>query len=133
MISENTIKDKKLFAKKINKNTNFVFYFESKMKIQIDKLWNFFVVILNNKSIIVISLFIIWISFLDTHNLIDRFKNLQKLNSLKKELNFFKTEIDKYNTQYTELFSNTTSLEKFAREQYIMKQEDEDIFIILPE
>jgi cell division protein FtsB len=32
---------------------------------------------------------------------------------------------------YHELTSNPELLEKFAREQYLMKKEDEDIYIIL--
>jgi cell division protein FtsB len=40
-------------------------------------------------------------------------------------------EQDKLN--YKELTSNREQLEKFARENYLMKRENEDIFIILPE
>jgi hypothetical protein len=45
-------------------------------------------------------------SFLDTYNIYDRIKKLQKLHELKKETEFFKKEIEIYNQQYQELFSD---------------------------
>jgi cell division protein DivIC len=101
------------------------------MKEKANAIGKFVLVIIRNKYLVVICFFAIWVTFLDSYNLIDRFKNLQKLNALKKEVEFFKNEIKVYNTQYKELFSNKNDLEKFAREQYLMKEENEDIFIII--
>jgi cell division protein FtsB len=53
------------------------------------------------------------------------------LHELEAERDFFKEEIKKYRTQIYELDHDKESLEKFAREQHLMKKENEDIFIIL--
>ena len=101
------------------------------MKEKISKIWKLVPILIRNKYIIVFSLFALWVTFLDSYNLIDRFRNLQKLNAYKKEVQFFKKEITTYKAQYKELFSDKNDLEKFAREQYLMKEETEDVFIVI--
>ncbi len=87
--------------------------------------------IIRNKYLVSILAFVIWISFFDTFSLIDRYANLNKLNSLKNELSYFENEIKLYEVRYRELFSGKKELEKFAREQYLMKKDNEKIFIIV--
>jgi cell division protein FtsB len=101
------------------------------MKKIFEIIKSIFLFIIKNKYIVIIVAFVIWIFFLDTYNIYDRLKKLQKLHELKKEAEFFRKEIEIYNQQYKELFSDKNSLEKFAREQYQLKEEDEDVFIIL--
>lgn len=101
------------------------------MKKILVRLKSIFLFIIKNKYIVTISAFVVWILFLDTYNIYDRIKKLQKLHELKKEAEFFRKEIEIYNQQYQELFSDKESLEKFAREQYQLKEEDEDVFIII--
>lgn len=101
------------------------------MKEKMPKLLKLATIFVRNKYIIVFSLFALWVTFLDSYNLIDRFKNMQKLNALNKEILFFKTEITTYKTQYKELFSDKKDLEKFAREEYLMKEDNEDVFIVI--
>ncbi|HOZ30829.1 MAG TPA: septum formation initiator family protein [Bacteroidales bacterium] len=101
------------------------------MKDKVSFIWKFVAVIIRNKYLLVISFFVLWITFVDSYNLIDRFEHMQELNELKKEIEYYKNEITVYQTQYNELFSNKNDLEKFAREQYLMKEENEDLFIII--
>lgn len=101
------------------------------MKEKLTILWKFAITLIKNKYLVVIISFVIWVGFFDTYNLVDRFKNLENLAELKKEAAFFQNEIKVYKTQYNELFSNKEDLEKFAREQYQMKEANEDIFIII--
>jgi len=49
-----------------------------------------------------------------------------------KEMSHLQTLIEQDKQNYKELTSNRKQLEKFARENYLMKKENEDIFIILP-
>ncbi|MEA1873826.1 MAG: septum formation initiator family protein [Bacteroidota bacterium] len=76
-------------------------------------------------------IFAIWISFFDTYHLIDRIKSVNTLHELETERDFFKEEIIKYRRQIYELDHDKESLEKFAREQHLMKKENEDVYIIL--
>ncbi|MDA3911141.1 MAG: septum formation initiator family protein [Bacteroidales bacterium] len=84
-----------------------------------------------NKYILSFLIFTIWISFFDTYHLIDRVRSVNALHELEAERDFFKEEITKYRRQLNELDHNKESLEKFAREQHLMKKENEDVFIIL--
>lgn len=83
-----------------------------------------------NKYLIVFVVFTVYITFFDEHNLINRWQTYQKINQLEEEYEFFQEEIKITKQKKNELESNNQNLEKFAREQYLMKKENEDIFII---
>jgi cell division protein FtsB len=57
----------------------------------------------------------------------------QQLSKLKQEQEFYKTETAKVNKDLDELTSDKVKLEKFAREKYLMKKDNEDIFVIVHE
>lgn len=99
--------------------------------IKINKIWRYTRPIVRNKYIVTILAFVIWITFFDTYHLIDRIKDVTYLKELQAERDFFKHEIERYRTQINELRSDRENLEKFAREQHLMKRKNEDIFIIL--
>ncbi len=72
----------------------------------------------------------VWVGFIDRNNLIKTFKIRKELNSLKTDKEYYLQEIDNKNRIKEELLNNKISLEKFAREEYFMKRNDEEIFII---
>jgi cell division protein DivIC len=74
--------------------------------------------------------FLIWMLFLDSNNLIARFQLSSKLNSLENEKEYYEEKIREVHKDHDELFGDRESLEKFAREKYLMKKDSEDIFII---
>ena len=79
--------------------------------------------------IVILLIFLVWMIFLDTHSLkIHRELNqeIEKLETQKKEL-IDLIEKDKKNTE--QLISKD-SLERFARENYGHKKENETIFYI---
>lgn len=86
--------------------------------------------LLLNKYLIVFLSFAVFVTFFDEHNLIQRWKMSRKINQLHEELKFYQEEIKTTRQKKNELQSSDQNLEKFAREQYFMKKENEDIFII---
>jgi len=96
----------------------------------ISKTGNKLKLIFLNKYLIVFVVFTVFITFFDEHNLINRWRTHQKINQLEEEYEFFQEEIKATKQKKNELESNNQNLEKFAREQYLMKKENEDIFII---
>lgn len=74
--------------------------------------------------------FLVWMTFLDSNDLISRFKMSSKLRSLEREKEFYQEKITEVEKDRTELMTNEELLEKFAREKYLMKKESEDLFII---
>ena len=86
--------------------------------------------ILLNKYLIVFLAYIVFVTFFDQHNLIHRWQTDRKINELEKEYNFYQDEIKSNKLKKFELQSSNANLEKFVREHYFMKKENEDIFII---
>ncbi len=85
---------------------------------------------LRNKYLILLVLFILWIVFLDDYNLINQNKMKNKVNDLKDQKEFYLTEITNDSTELSKLRNDTNEQEKFAREKFLMKKDNEDIFII---
>lgn len=77
--------------------------------------------------------FIVWMTFLDSNDLISRFRMNAKLGSLEDEKEYYLEKIKEVEKDRTELMTNKELLEKFAREKYLMKKETEDIFVIVEE
>lgn len=100
------------------------------MKNKVSLVWKIILPILRNKFLVSIIVFIAWIMIFDNFSLIDRYYKLIRLNELKKEHTFYKMELEKYKIQYEELSSGKRELEKFAREQYLMRAPNEKVFIV---
>ena len=85
---------------------------------------------LRNKYLITFVIFLIWIFFIDTFDILTQIKMKQELNQLKKQEEFYKYEIEKDSTMLYNLNNDTQEQERFARERFLMKKENEDLFII---
>lgn len=77
--------------------------------------------------------FVVWMLFLDSNDLISRFKMSSKLRSLENEKEFYQEKIAEVQKDRDELFGTRESIEKFAREKYLMKKETEDVFVVVEE
>lgn len=88
---------------------------------------------LKNKYILTTLIFIIWLLFLDNNNLLDRFDYIHEYNQLKSDQEYYLEKIKNDAKRMEELRTDKENLEKFAREQYLMKKENEDIFIFVEE
>jgi cell division protein DivIC len=86
---------------------------------------------LRNFYFISIVLFLVWMLLLDSNNLISRFQLSSKLGSLENEKEYYEEKIKEVEKDHNELFGDRESLEKFAREKYLMKKESEEIYIIV--
>lgn len=77
--------------------------------------------------------FAIWIMFFDRNNIVAQFKVQRSMEELVEKKAYFETEIGKVKRDKRDLFSSEASIEKFARERYFMKRDNEDVFIIIEE
>ncbi len=75
--------------------------------------------------------FAVWMVFFDENNLMVQYGRRKELMALQKKSNFYKHEITKVEKQYQELIANSETQQKFARENYMMKKDNEDIFVIV--
>ncbi|MDR1864646.1 MAG: septum formation initiator family protein [Bacteroidales bacterium] len=90
----------------------------------------FILPLLKNKFSLSLILFFVWIVFFDSNNLIERAVKLKQVHQLERDKIYYKKKITEDRAKLEELESNPENLEKFAREQYLMKKAGEDIFII---
>ncbi len=89
--------------------------------------------ILRNRYVLVAVIFVVYIGFFDAHDLISQIKIRAKINGLKSEIEYLENDSKEAAMRIEELTSDREALEKFARETYRMKRENEDIFVIIPE
>lgn len=88
---------------------------------------------LKNKYTLAILVFVVWLTFFDQNNFIVQYGYRNDLQKLESERNYYLTEIDKNKKELFELSSDSAHLEKFARENYYMKKDNEDIFVLVPD
>lgn len=82
-----------------------------------------------NRYFVVLLLFGIWIVFLDDASYL-RHRDLDKeIRTLESNKKYYQDEISKDQKQIKEL-KNTEYIEKYAREKYYMKKNNEDIYVI---
>ncbi len=74
--------------------------------------------------------FIVWITIFDQNSLIDRYRLSNRISQLEKQKQHYIDEIEQNNRKMEELQSNLDNLEKFAREEYLMKKKNEVIFVV---
>ncbi|MEC7646545.1 MAG: septum formation initiator family protein [Bacteroidota bacterium] len=83
-----------------------------------------------NKYIITLLFFTFWILFIDDYNLIKQYQLQKDIEQLEKKKAYYLYEIEKDSTELYHLKNTQEAQEKFAREKFLMKKENEDIFII---
>jgi len=85
--------------------------------------------ILTNTFVLIFIPFLIWMLFFDENSYLIHRKFDKEINDLENTISFYKTKIDEDKTVITKL-KDSLQLERFAREKYLMKKENEDIYII---
>ena len=89
--------------------------------------------ILKNKFVYATLAFLVWLTFFDNNSLITQYKLSRTLGQLQDEKAYYQEEIERNKQEVKELMTNDENLEKFAREKYLMKKKDEDVFVVVEE
>ncbi len=90
-----------------------------------------FINTLKNKYFITISFIIVWLFFFDKNDIFTQRELIKKCEKLQKEKEYYLSEIKSNKFFLKELRTNKKSLETFARETYLMKKQNEDIFVFV--
>lgn len=85
--------------------------------------------ILANKYVLVLLAFVFWMFFLDSNSWFVHHELNEEIEKLNENKEFYKKEIGKDKETIAKL-NDSFELEKFAREAYFLKRENEDIYII---
>ncbi|KAA6336539.1 Cell division protein FtsL [termite gut metagenome] len=82
-----------------------------------------------HKCVTITLLFAVFITFIDDNNLIRRLNQNHEIGRLKKEIETYKKKYEDDTRQLNELITNPDKIEKIAREKYLMKRPNEDIYV----
>lgn len=89
--------------------------------------------LLKNKYFVSLLFFVIYVLIFSQNNLIERYSYLKQVKQLEHQKEYYQTQIKENSEKLNQLKTNAKNLEKFAREQYLMKRPNEDIFVIVKE
>lgn len=87
--------------------------------------------IFSNFYLVIGIVFLAWLTFFDSNDLYTQIKQTAKLKGLEDERTFYIEKIEEVKEDRAELLSNDELLEKFARENYLMKKPTEDVYVIV--
>lgn len=86
---------------------------------------------LKNKYLLTGACFAIWILFIDDRDFITtHFRHKEELKKLEQSKKYYQGQIAATKAELDKLKSNPSTIEKYAREKYFMKKDNEDIFLL---
>ena len=83
-----------------------------------------------NKYVIAIAFFIIWMLFFDVKDWALTSSRREKLSDLQESEQHLNQQITETRKELDLLKTNAQTIEKYAREKYLMKKDNEDLFIV---
>ena len=86
--------------------------------------------VVSNKYFVVTFLFVLWTVFFDQNDWMTLRQKQKELNGVKDNIKYLNTEITRMNTERNDLLTNNNKLEQYARENYRMKHQGEDVYVI---
>lgn len=89
-------------------------------------IWSY---IRRHKYLITILAFLVVIIFLDENSLMQRAQHKREISTLNSEIAKYREQYEEDTRRLKEIMDNPEALEKIAREKYLMKKPNEDIFI----
>ena len=89
-------------------------------------IWSF---IRRRKYLITVVAFAVIIGFLDENRLVRRFGYEREISQLKEEIEKYRADYEENTKRLNEITTNPDAIEQIAREKYLMKKPNEDIYV----
>ena len=86
---------------------------------------------LKNRYVLAVLFFVTWVAFFDNYDLFTQIGARAELREMRDEKQHYSEEIQKTEKALEELTTNEALLERFAREKYLMKRDNEDIYVVV--
>lgn len=86
-----------------------------------------------NKYVTVLGSFIIWMLFFDNDSIVRQFQRKYQIIKLNKEIKYYTKELRKTKIEEKALNHSDEYFEKFVRENYLLKKQNEDLYIFSEE
>lgn len=100
-----------------------------KKQFVMSKLVQIWEIVRHHKYLITVGAFLLIIGVLDENSLLRRVQHWREISSLKAEIQMYRDQYEKDSRTLKELTTHPEELEKVAREKYLMKKANEDIFV----
>ena len=85
---------------------------------------------LKNKYLLAAMLFLVWMLFFDPKDIGNEFSQWNKYRELQSSEEHLVKKIGETRAELKELKNNAQTIEKYAREKYLMKKDNEDLFLV---
>jgi cell division protein FtsB len=86
--------------------------------------------IFRNKYVIALSAFIVLMLFVDHNDIFVQFDRRKQLDALLASKQFYEKQIEQTRKNLSDLQNNSAALEKYAREKFYLKRDNEDLFVV---
>lgn len=87
--------------------------------------------VIKNKYFLTITGIIVWLLFFDKNDVFTQYELIDRCRKLNKEKEYYISEIENNKLSLQELRTNKKSLETFSHEKYLMKRDNEDVFVFV--
>lgn len=87
--------------------------------------------ILANKFLVIGIAFLVWMLFFDRNDIPRQINRMQKLHTLENRKQDLNERIAQAKNELHLLKTSPETLEKYARERFLMKKENEDLFLVI--
>jgi len=88
---------------------------------------------LRNKFFLAGTGFVVWMLFFDRNDLFTQLERKKELREIKASQQYFAQRITEDRKFSKDLQFNAAAIEKYAREKYLMKRDNEDLFLVQPQ
>ncbi len=89
-----------------------------------------FLNLLKNKYLIISVLFIVWVLFFAQYDVISLRRQRAELKEMKSKIEYLEKEVTRLQKEKNALKTDSTTVEKYAREKYFMKTDNEDVYML---
>ena len=95
---------------------------------KIYSVWDF---IRRHKYLVVVLFFAVMVGFVDENSFWERRQRIQEINALKAEMRGYQNQFDRDTKALEALDNNKEEVVRVARERYLMKYPDEDVYVVM--
>jgi cell division protein FtsB len=88
---------------------------------------------LKNRYFLACFSFFIYVSFFDRNSILNQLEQKAEIKELKRQMEFYNKEIESTRKSLNDLTTNYETMENYARETFLMKKDNEDIFLVINE
>jgi len=86
--------------------------------------------VFRNKYVISLAAFVVFMLFIDHNDIFLQLQRRQQLDDLLASKAYYEKQIGQTKKNLDDLQNNSAALEKYAREKYYLKKDNEDLFVV---